>query len=486
MPPKREGQRRQRAADNEQQENSDDEFDEFYNQLTPEQQRRLQQLALRRGNADLNRQFTNDVNLLDANNGAAAAAAGPVRNGNNNPAPRNDRPLHGNNGNAVHANAAAAAAAAPAPVNQRPAEQRVRLRNQVPANFGPDGHHTARNWVFTAWGQDDWLNRLFNPATGRIEFPTEVDAVRAQQEVSPEAGRNNQYGGLHWQGFVQLGIDCRRNRRQVCELLGLDPRKTWMDILRGTPDQAAKYATKEETRAWFTPEGEVGDYDAEHTIPGQRIEWGVLHGLDAVGGFAAAAKFAATGADWTEICERFPSEAARYSSGLQKLAMTKKKPPKWRKVRVIAFWGPTGTGKSKRVFKEADAMGQTVYKKIAGTEFHEGYENQDVYFLDEFTPKKMSLEALLELTDGHPLQLNVKGSHRWAVFTEFRFASNTDPRTWYEGCNPEQLAAFRRRLPERNMIYMDGPWHMGDTDQEDDEEEEMDEEQEVPIHNPFD
>jgi len=109
---------------------------------------------------------------------------------------------------------------------------------------------------------------------------------------------------------------------------------------------------------------------------------------------------------------------------------------------VWCFWGPTGTGKSHRAWEEA---GYDAYPKIASTKFWDGYQGVAHVVIDEFTGQ-IAIEHLLRWFDRYPVNVEVKGSCVALKATKFWLTSNVNPRDWYPGCNPDQLAALMRRM----------------------------------------
>lgn len=125
--------------------------------------------------------------------------------------------------------------------------------------------------------------------------------------------------------------------------------------------------------------------------------------------------------------------------------------PKWRDVTTTVFWGPTGVGKSRRVYHEAD----DVYKPLitaTGQVWFEHYVGQDVLLLDDFRSSQIPVAQFLRLLDGYPETLSVKGGSATANWTNVYITSNVDPEAWYAGETIETLKAVKRRLT--TIIHM--------------------------------
>lgn len=106
------------------------------------------------------------------------------------------------------------------------------------------------------------------------------------------------------------------------------------------------------------------------------------------------------------------------------------------------FWGPTGTGKSRRAWDEA---GMDAYCKDPRTKFWDGYQDEPNVVVDEFRGG-IDIAHLLRWLDRYPVRVEIKGSSRVLKATTFWFTSNLDPRYWYRDCDPATIDALMRRL----------------------------------------
>lgn len=123
---------------------------------------------------------------------------------------------------------------------------------------------------------------------------------------------------------------------------------------------------------------------------------------------------------------------------LERYYQHKKKKRAW-KSKVVVYWGPTGTGKSLRAFREGAAF-------VSFTEsgsFLQGYAGEAVVCFDDFEDRHIDKRLFLRLTDRYPMMVNIKGGQASWVPRTIIFTSNTDPSNWYMG-DP----AVQRRLDE--------------------------------------
>jgi len=290
----------------------------------------------------------------------------------------------------------------------------------------PGGRYVrARNWVFTLW-------ELEAPAT---DPPRDgVSYIRYQQERAPESAPDNTTGGLHYQGYLEL--DGRFSAPEVRRIMGWEESNVYLAPRQGTQKQALDYCWKVDT-----------------AVPGTQREGGTRAPPDAAGCWADATEAIKAGATFEQICHSHLRLAVQNASGIQKVIAAINPSPEWRDVSVHYLWGPPGTGKTRRVFREHGTS--AVYKKLDG-QWWDGYEGQDVVLFDDFYGT-IPLSYLLQLLDGHPLSVNVRGSTRVAKWTKVYITSNRPFETMYPGEPAEKIAALRRRIPSANIERIEFP-----------------------------
>jgi RNA helicase. len=110
---------------------------------------------------------------------------------------------------------------------------------------------------------------------------------------------------------------------------------------------------------------------------------------------------------------------------------------------VVVYWGPTGTGKSRRAWTEAQEA--SVYAKDPCTKFWCGYRGQTNVVIDEFRGK-IDITHLLRWFDRYPVRVELKGSSWPLRTTKYWLTSNLHPRDWYPDCDALTYAALERRL----------------------------------------
>lgn len=142
----------------------------------------------------------------------------------------------------------------------------------------------------------------------------------------------------------------------------------------------------------------------------------------------------------------YVSQLAMYSRGIDRIRsiIQSKNPKPWRQLEVYYFYGDTEMHKS----KTARQMFPLIYKKEPGDALFNGYEDEDALLLDDFYGREFSYNHLLNVLDGHHLQLRVLYGTRIAKYTKVVITCNVLPHLWYPNLfssgkvNPNAL--FRR------------------------------------------
>lgn len=238
-------------------------------------------------------------------------------------------------------------------------------------------------------------------------LPKQVRYLRGQLE----RGNANQY--LHWQLLVLFAQKVRlATVRRIFGEFHAEPSRS---------DAANEYVWKDDT-----------------AIEGTRFELGELP------------VNRNNNKDWERIWEsakrsRFddiPADVRIRSYHAIKRIATDNLAPQPIERSVKCFWGPTGTGKSRRAWEEA---GWEAYPKIPCTKFWDGYNGHEHVVIDEFTGQ-VAIEHLLRWFDRYPVNVETKGSAVVLRANRIWITSNVDPRAWYPTAPLAQLDALLRRL----------------------------------------
>lgn len=111
------------------------------------------------------------------------------------------------------------------------------------------------------------------------------------------------------------------------------------------------------------------------------------------------------------------------------------------------FWGPTGTGKSRRAWEEA---GMDCYSKDPRTKFWCGYSGQRNIVIDEFRGG-IDIAHMLRWLDRYPVRVEVKGGSQPLMAEQYWITSNLHPENWYPELDAETRDALLRRLNVINI-----------------------------------
>ncbi len=154
------------------------------------------------------------------------------------------------------------------------------------------------------------------------------------------------------------------------------------------------------------------------------------------------------------IAEIHPTAFIRYFRGIREyLQCTFPIKPREHKTEVSYFWGPPGSGKSRRALGEATAIAggiEGIYYKPRGL-WWDGYQQQACVIVDDFYGW-IKYDELLKITDRYPYKVQVKGGFEEFTSTHIWFTSNVDTDDLYKFVGYNN-AAFERRIT--NKVYID-------------------------------
>ncbi|AUM61834.1 Rep [uncultured virus] len=150
----------------------------------------------------------------------------------------------------------------------------------------------------------------------------------------------------------------------------------------------------------------------------------------------------ATNSGLVAMAKAHPSTFVKYHKGIKELLFTLDEPKEWTNVTVIVLWGAPGSGKS-RLAREIDPKLYNVPEPINGTIWFDGYRGQKTILLDDFYGW-LKYHTLLQITDGYPMMLPVKGAFVNKQWDTVIITSNKPPEEWYP--NVDNIDALKRRI----------------------------------------
>lgn len=232
-----------------------------------------------------------------------------------------------------------------------------------------------------------------------------------------ELGEN---GTNHLQGYVEFS-----GQKRISALKKINSSIHW-ESRRGTQQQAIDYCSKEDTRV-------MGPW--EH---GQRKAQGARSDLEAAKAILDA------GGTTLDIADSDFGAYVKYNKAFDRYKREITPTRNWG-MQVYVYWGPPGTGKTRKAFEEhPDA-----FFKPDG-EWWDGYTGQDTVVIDDFYGG-MRWCFLLKLLDRYPLAVPFKGGFHQFVSKTIIFTSNVDICDWYdfEGKPNMKIGALERRITQK-------------------------------------
>lgn len=154
-----------------------------------------------------------------------------------------------------------------------------------------------------------------------------------------------------------------------------------------------------------------------------------------------------------KVATEFPTCFIKYHRGITEyLKLAYPIAPRTEKTWVYYYWGPTGSGKSRRALEEAQQIAaDSIYYKPRGL-WWDGYHQQKNVIIDDFYGW-IKYDELLKITDRYPYKVQVKGG--FEEFTSSRIWITSEKDTCdlykYEGYNPASLE--RRITCKINITY---------------------------------
>lgn len=153
--------------------------------------------------------------------------------------------------------------------------------------------------------------------------------------------------------------------------------------------------------------------------------------------------------DVQQIVQYHPTVFLKYHNGLLRyLQDTQPCITKWTPTEVIVCIGKPGKGKTRYAYENFPEL-YSVPPVYDGKVYFDGYIGQTTILLDDYYGS-LSYQLFLQITDGYPLQVPVKGSFVKRNWNRVIITSNSHPETWYPH---RQYSAIKRRITQ--IIFFD-------------------------------
>lgn len=154
---------------------------------------------------------------------------------------------------------------------------------------------------------------------------------------------------------------------------------------------------------------------------------------------------AADGLSWDELKAGYTALWATKEYGLRKLYEQYRvygslKPME----QCVIVFGPPGTGKSSTVAK---LIGDDKYFRLAHGKWFDGYNYEEILWIDDFAPGQMNRAHLLQLMETGHFPAEVKGGMVMVHIKKMFITSNWSPLEWY----PEKDKTLEKERGEAVM-----------------------------------
>jgi hypothetical protein len=282
-----------------------------------------------------------------------------------------------------------------------------------------------------------------------------VSFLTMQVERSPTTGL------LHNQGYAELKR-CL-SIEEIKRIVFHGAASVHIEFRKGSQEQAIEYCRKVESRA--TPDAVPFTFGRPRTIyQGERTDLTnvVLAVQHAVENNRDVDYDILFGPERNTVARHM-----RYTERVIETLNRRNATGVLRKLDVIVFWGPPGTGKSALVWKFV--AGHPHFKldnsmiPDSGSPWLNGYQSQPILWIDDAVTR-IDPHVLQNLLDRYPMTLNVKNSHAYAAWRIVFITSNFPCDEWYGAQNlylkksvpAETVRSIKRRITcERHIATRD-------------------------------
>ncbi len=269
-----------------------------------------------------------------------------------------------------------------------------------------------RNFTLTLYGKDrDEVIGICNRE--------KVTYAIFGREVCPTTGRK------HLQGFVRF-----KNGRTFAGLKQLFGNDAHIEAAVGTPYQNYEYCSK----------------DADFAECGQRpTDSRRRKDLDAIKEDILSGK---TIRSVIPKCSN--QQAIRFAETLCKYM----EPSREEEMQVYWYYGPTGTGKTRSAFAEANAQfPNDVWCSGTNIKWWDGYDGHSAVILDDLRSEDVAYQVLLRILDRYPLRVEVKGGFRQLRAAAIWITCPYSPESFFTGEDSTQLV--RRVTVSREFLEIE-------------------------------
>lgn len=251
----------------------------------------------------------------------------------------------------------------------------------------------GRGWPFTD----------FNTTAGRDAPPIyeniKTNYTIAGYEICPETKK------VHWQGYLYCS-----EAHTWSAMKKLFPNTVHFEWPAKGPLANMRYCSKE------------GHFFQTGKLPRMGERTDITDMYDLVKG----------GADDYEVMTTMPTQFVKYYKAIDRVRLTidRHEHKHWSPVKVVVFWGPSDTMKSRRVRKLDPDVVMIPHKEKVQLWF-DGYQGHKSILFEEFYGTSFSFEEFLNICDGYKFNVAIKGGFAWKRWDTVYFTSNKHPKDWF-------------------------------------------------------
>lgn len=121
-------------------------------------------------------------------------------------------------------------------------------------------------------------------------------------------------------------------------------------------------------------------------------------------------------------------------------------------LKVLWFWGPTGTGKTRRAYHECTQADVIPYVKTSGGRWFDGYDGESHVIFDDMRDNWFEFSFLLKLLDRYPCRVEVKGSSRQWKPTVVYVTAPKPPHEFYKAMQSSDAYDSIKQLLRRVTV----------------------------------